>query len=125
MSDDEDPDRSDPNDEYPLRPAGKTLADYQYSVFPLYREPELEEPPLQFTLAQLLWVMTFVAVGLSLLRCFPVDQSKLIAAAAGVTLLLSIIILEVAKPQDRRVYLVWWIGAGIYVLSSVTAMFRG
>lgn len=127
---DEDPDRIDPDDEYPLGPPGKTLADHEYTVFPLYREPQLEEPEpaespnLQFTLAQLLWVMTLVGIGLSLLRCFPVGYSHAIAAVAGIALLLTLAILEIAKPEDRRVYLAWWIGVGIYVISCVTAVFR-
>ena len=134
MSDD-DPDRIDPNDEYPLGPPGKSLAEHwaerSETVLPLYHEPVLEEKPkeepfrFQFTLAQLLWVMTLVAVGLSLLRCFPVGYSQMIAAVAGLTLMVSLLILELVKPTDRRIYLAWGLGAALYVLSCIMAIFRG
>ncbi len=129
--DDKDPDDSDPDDIYPLGPPGKTLADHEYTVLPLYHEPEIEEPAkkeplrLQFTLAQLLWAMTFVAVGLSVVQCFPVDFARPIAAVAGIGLLVSLGVLELTHPQDNRIYVVWWIGVGIYVLSSLAAVFRG
>jgi hypothetical protein len=127
----EDSDRIDPNDEYPLRPPGKTLADYTPTILPLYHEPELEEPDeelrprFQFTLAHMLWAMTILAAGLGLLRCIPVEYPKAFAAAAGIVLFLCLAALEIAKPQDRRIYIVWWVGFIFYILSGISAAFRG
>jgi len=94
------------------------------------REDKPEEPddvplgPFQFTLRDMLLLMTGVAVWLGLMNSVNWGWS-IMAGLAGVAALLSLIMLTAFEPENRNVRLAWWGLFGIYLLTCLTAIIKG
>lgn len=127
---DEEPGRLNP-DEYPLAPPEPRSVDQRPLSYGVYHEPSFEEPQQdrrrwQFSLSEMLWITAGTAVVLSLLGCLPGGYSaKGFAAVAGMAVLVSLVFLEMLKPQRMIFYIGWWLGFGAYVLSSAAAITLG
>ena len=81
------------------------------------------EPPrsqsFQFSMLELLTIVTFAAVGLAGARWLP---SGTFAGLAGAFAVLSFVILKVVKPEDSIVRLAWLALTTMYVLAAVATL---
>jgi len=120
-------------EEYPLSEPGASLADYEPSIYPrrdrasgdVAEEDQPGDKPFQFTLADLFWLITGVAILLGLLGCVPGGFSaEALAGMAGVGLLVSLFVLAIVQPSRPIIRLAWWVMLGFYVLASLVAVVR-
>ena len=84
--------------------------------------PQPESPPegrFQFSLAELLLLVSAVGMILGLLRGFPRPWA---AFLAGVGTLLSLAVLSVLKPDRAIVHLGWWAMLLVYLLTCIAAV---
>jgi len=126
--DDRDPD--DPEEEFSLLQPGTGPTEYEPEVYPKYgAEPEEKLPtarkPFQFTLGELFWLMTGLALVLGIGGSIPGEYSvELLAGLAGLGLLVSLVVLAVVQPTRPIVRLAWWVFLGFYVVVSLVAVVR-
>jgi hypothetical protein len=120
-----------PDDEYPLLPPDPETA----TPKPAFYAPdpskilEAEQPPeeepegFQFSLAELLGVMTAAAVFLGIVTSLPAGGSLQVGVGlAGIAVLVSLIVLDYLRPKRRILYIVWWTMFVSYLLVGLLAV---
>jgi hypothetical protein len=85
-------------------------------------ESEEEKPPLQFSLAELMGVITAAAVALGIICSLPLGSGlRVMAGIAGVGLFVSLIVLDYLQLKRRIVYIAWWTAFVSYILICLLA----
>lgn len=88
------------------------------------RKGEPARDRFQFTLRDMLWLTTGVAVWLSAMSIIHWSWS-IAAGLAGVAALVSLIVLGVHEPDNPNVRFAWWCIMIVYALTSLAAMVAG
>ena len=119
----------DAEEEFPLGEPGPSPADYQPAVYPRHGagadEAEPGKEPFQFTLAELFWLVTGVAIVLGIVCSIPGGFSaEALAGMAGLGLLVSLVVLVVVQPTRPILRIAWWVLLVFYGLASLVAVVR-
>ena len=119
----------DAEEEFPLGEPGPSLADYEPAVYPRRGAGAEEDQPgkeaFQFTLAELFWLVTGVALVLGILGCIPGGFSaEALAGLSGLGVLVSLYVLAVVQPERPIIRVAWWLLLVAYALSSLVAVVR-
>jgi hypothetical protein len=113
------------DDGYRIDPSDPGIVDHEPAVYPLYPEPAVEEVPEerpgQFSLAELMLLVTLVAMLLGILGLFPPDYA---AGLAGLGALASTIVLTFVKSHTTVFRVLWWAMLFIYALTCIVAVAR-
>jgi len=115
-----------PDSVYPLRPIDPKAGKYEPVVYAGYRPPVEEEPPpkerYQFTLRELMALVTSVAVVLGILGLVPNGYAaENLAGVLGYVVLLSMIALIWWKPSRGILYVAWSALLVIYLIVGIAA----
>ena len=110
--------------------APSAAASGESSLTRLEARPALTAAPPQeeaevdgrFSLRELLFLVTLVAIGLSGMHWLPL---RLYAGMSGLAALIGLVILSVLRPSRLVAHLAWWSVLGIYVLSAFAAVRSG
>jgi hypothetical protein len=104
-----------PDDEYavlPPEPVRVRPTAPLYSTNPdevLEPEPPQEEEGFQFSLAELMGVITAAAISLSIVCSLPGGGSLQIGVGVtGIGLFVGLIVLDYLRPARRIIYVLWW-----------------
>lgn len=129
----EDPKSTDgaeePEDEYrvlppeplPAKPSAPIYPPLPDDVFDLDAPEEREG--FQFSLAELMGVVTAAAICLGLVCSLPSGGRLQVALGiVGIGLFISLIVLEHFQPERRILYVVWWTMFISYLLTGLLAM---
>jgi len=88
------------------------------------RRPLLAKERFQFTIRDMLLLMTGVAVWLSIMSIISWSWA-IVAGLAGVAAFIGLIVLLIAEPENPSVRFAWWCLLGIYAVTSLAAMVAG
>ena len=118
---------SPPDKDYPLSPRDSRVIERDTDALsdeaPEEVDPWAPRPEeYQFSLAELMLLVTAAAVVLGILRLFPPKWS---AMAAGLGALVCLIALAVRNPSWAILYVGWWVLFLIYVLTCAAALLQG
>lgn len=117
--------------DYELEPIeARTRAELEYILSPPVLPPTQEkspEPARTFTLAQLLGVITLIAVGLAVMRFL---GPEIAAGLSGVLVILGLVAFSIAgppggTPEARTLVVVWCMLLGLYLLACTVAIGSG
>ena len=119
----------EPEDEYRVLPPEPVQAK---PTAPIYTalpdevpdlEPKEEQEGFQFSLGELMSVVTAAAISLGIVCSLP-SGGRLQAALGliGVGLFVSLIVLKHFRPERRILYVVWWTMFVSYLLTGLLAM---
>jgi len=119
----------EPDDEYRVLPPEPVRA---RPTAPIYSalpddlsdlEPPEEREGFQFSLAELMGVVTAAAICLGIVCSLP-SGGRLQAALGivGIGLFVSLIVLEQFRPERRILYLLWWTMFVCYLLTGLLAV---
>jgi hypothetical protein len=116
------PEQSD--DEYPLAPPDETLAEHGPPAWIETEPPEDVEPErFQFSVAELLGLVTAVAVLLSVSRIFPgSNHAAAFAGITGLAVLATLVVMDLVGVKRPIVRTGWWVLLGLYLLICVMAV---
>jgi hypothetical protein len=118
-----------PDEPYALTPPGPSPTDYQPEIYPRYNIEEESSPAkerFQFTIGEMLWLTTAVAIALGILGLIPGGRSaEGMAGFCGLGLLVSLVVLAIVQPTRPIVRVAWWVFLGFYVLASLAAVIQG
>jgi hypothetical protein len=78
-----------------------------------------EREETQFSLTELLLVVTFGAIGLAGAQWLPPGW---FAGGAGILALVTILLLTIAAPESRALRLAWWSLTALYVLAALASV---
>ena len=122
-------DADGPDDEYrvlppepvQVRPTVPTYSELPDDLFDL--EPQAEKEGFQFSLAELMGVVTAAAICLGVVCSLP-SGGRLQAALGiiGIGLFVSLIVLEHFRPERRILYIAWWTLFVCYLLTGLLAV---
>ncbi len=119
----------EPDDEYRVLPpepvrAKPTAPTYSSLPDDLFEgEPKEEQEGFQFSLAELMGVVTAAAICLGIVCSLP-SGGRLQASLgiAGIGLFVSLVVLEHFHPERRILYIVWWTMFVCYLLTGLLAV---
>lgn len=111
---------------YALQSPGHTAAEYEPEIYPPRKPLDLgpaPQEPAQYTLRELLGLVTAVAVVLGLLGCIPGGYAPAImAGVSGVAALVGLAVMGLVKPRRHIVMVAWWCLLAFYVAACVGAV---
>jgi hypothetical protein len=115
--------------EYQVAPTDPALEDRWPGWLPREPAPEDEtEPPaepFQFSLGELMGLVLFVAILLSLITSVPGGLAKALAALFGVAVFLSRVAMDFTAGARPIVRIGWWVALGTYLVACTVAVIRG
>ena len=116
------PEQSD--EEYPLAEPEETLAERGPPSWVTTEPPDDAQPErFQFSVAELLGLVTAVAVVLSVARLFPgANNAAAFAGVTGLTVLATLVVLDMIGVKRPIVRTGWWVLLGLYLLICVMAV---
>lgn len=116
-----------PPDEYPVLPADPPVVERSVDFLARpggwYRSESRPTQPTQWRLGHLLWALTAAGVVLSVLACLPAAH-EVVAGWLGTAVLVSLVVLSLWNPGERRPYLAWSCLLGVYLLASLVAVVK-
>ena len=119
----------EPDDEYRVLPPEPVRAKPTAPIYPTLPDdvPDLETPEeregFQFSLAELMGVVTAAAICLGIVCSLPSGGRLQVALGiVGIGLFVSLIVLEHYQPERRILYLLWWAMFVSYLLAGLLAI---
>ena len=119
----------EPDDEYRVLPPEPVLAKPSAPMYPPLPDdlPDLDAPEeregFQFSLAELMGVVTAAAICLGIICSLPSGGRLQVALGiVGIGLFVSLIALEHFQPERRILYVAWWAMFVSYLLGGLLAM---
>jgi hypothetical protein len=96
-----------------LQPFDTTVVEDEESAEPA------AEPPLRFSLRDLLVMFTFASIGLAAVRWLPPGY---FAGAAGLVAFITLFILGVGQPRSQATRLVFWGVLTVYLFAAIATL---
>ena len=119
----------EPDDEYRVLPPEPVRVTHTVPIYSTQPEevPEPDAPEeaggFQFSLAELMGIITAAAISLGIVSSLPGGGSLQVAVGmAGVGLFVSLIVLDYLRPKRRIIYIVWWTMFVSYLLIGLLAV---
>jgi hypothetical protein len=77
-----------------------------------------ERPLTQFTIIEMMWLVTFLSMGMAVLYYLPPAK---VAGVMGILALVGLVVLMRFPPENRHVKISVWLLLGMYALASLVA----